>query len=234
MTHDTTSSTQRKQSVLISQLNVIASLSPGTTLSTTTMTVVDHNTWSTSVWRRYAGEGHEETVQFIKSLFADSIVQCTAAPSWDLLNAMESAVKGFLTMKITYQGHYYTIANITRIADDVRASISRLREIVSLLPPEEPSFEECVHEVIRSQVIDNDVGHTPLDAMVSSALAEKKIYHRQMTVGSTPTTYSLIRKWSKQQIEQTFRRYLQQHSSALLRTTVQKIVLASLLHLIFL
>ena len=58
---------------LLYDLNVISKITPGHILSTSTMTIIDHNAWSTSVWRRYARENRQDTIKVIRSIFVEAL-----------------------------------------------------------------------------------------------------------------------------------------------------------------
>src|SRR3972149_10231129 len=100
---------QDKKNRIISDLSIIASLTPGKTLSNSTMTVIDHNTWSSSIWRRYAGEDRKNTIGTIKGILTEATSFCNLSPSDEIIVNIEASLTGFSSLKETYKGDYYLI-----------------------------------------------------------------------------------------------------------------------------
>src|ERR1700738_2813217 len=55
---------------VILDLNLLASIKPGQTISTSTMTLINHGSWSTSFWRRYKGETRNDTLACITRILS--------------------------------------------------------------------------------------------------------------------------------------------------------------------
>ena len=55
------------------KLNLISSIESGETISTKNMTKMVHSSWSTAFWRKYYGEGRNDLIDWINSLFDDII-----------------------------------------------------------------------------------------------------------------------------------------------------------------
>src|ERR1700722_12616461 len=89
---------------IICDLEVLSKLSPGLTLSTSTMTIINHETWSGSLWRTYARENRKDTISFIKSIFTEAISILELNYSQELADAVKTALKGFSSLKETYKG----------------------------------------------------------------------------------------------------------------------------------
>ncbi len=118
-----------KKITIISNLKILASLTPGQTLSTSSMTIIDHNAWSSSLWRSYARENRKDTITFIKGIFIEAVSILKLYPCKELFDNFEPAFKGFLNLKETYKADYYTIAEIDRIIAKCRLDISDLQHI---------------------------------------------------------------------------------------------------------
>lgn len=118
---------------ITNDLNVISSLIPGSTLSTSTMTIVDHNAWSGSFWRTYARENRTETIIHIKRIFSEAVsilkinFQDREMDYYkDIIVSVETAITGVISLKDTYKGDYYTISEIESIV----AAIQKDLEII--------------------------------------------------------------------------------------------------------
>lgn len=116
---------------IINNLNVVSQLKPGSTLSTSTMTVIDHNAWSGSFWRTYARENRTQTVTYIKSLFQEaiSILKTTQSnhPSIkDITINVETAILGLSSLQETYKGDYYLLSEIDQIIQSTKKDLQAL------------------------------------------------------------------------------------------------------------
>jgi len=142
---------------LLSDLNVLASLRPGLTLSTSTMSVIDHNSWSSSLWRTYNNENRKDTIGFIKTILTEAISILQLNFSNDLLIAIELALNGFSHLKETYKGDYYTIAEINTIINTIRYQITQISQSYSgnSSITTDPTFEQCLEELVRSELFKN-------------------------------------------------------------------------------
>lgn len=152
---------------IISDLKVLSLLSTGQTLSSSTMTIIPHNAWSSSVWRRYAGEDRKQTIAHIKGIFTEAITILKFNYNLDIVNSLEPAIKGFSSLKETYKGDYYTIAEIDRIIEITRKEASALRQSFSTQSHSstydkldntsqeeiDPVLEQCVEDVVRAEIL---------------------------------------------------------------------------------
>lgn len=141
---------------IISDLKVISCLKPGKTLSTSTMTVIDHGSWATTFWRTYKGENKKETVNFIKNIFDNAVKTFQDNGSEDLLKQINDALEGFETLKETYKGYTTTIKDIDDIIVDVRERTKV------------PTLEECIKEVpILEEIIIGEINNLTEEQKIS-------------------------------------------------------------------
>lgn len=117
---------QDKRDKILSDLRQLSLLEPGKTLSVSTMTVVDHGSWSSSIWRRYAREDRKQTLAHIRAIFSEALSLLELAPSTDLANSFEPALRGVSHLKETYRGDYYVIGEINRIIETTQARLSEV------------------------------------------------------------------------------------------------------------
>jgi hypothetical protein len=115
---------------ILSDLNVITSLTEGMTLSSSSMTVIPHKSWSTSIWRLYSGENRKETIKTIKDIFARALICYTMNPSEKMENALREALQGLETLRDTYKGDYYSCVDITNFITETKVALDvTLKEI---------------------------------------------------------------------------------------------------------
>lgn len=155
---------QDKITQVITNLKVLSSITPGKTLSTSTMTLVDHASWSGAIWRTYSGENREETIATIKRILQEALSILKLLPDSmsrnDLLISLNTALMGVLSLKDTYKGNYYTVGEINDIVDIMRLELSRIysstrqennsHESVQINFPVDPPKREHVNEFINN------------------------------------------------------------------------------------
>lgn len=139
---------------IIKKLKVIGELTPGKTISTSNSEewcILDHKSWSSSLWRTYSGEGRESSIYEISKLFKSTISILSKHNTMLLLEHLEKALQGFDTLKETYKDDYNTIASITLISNKTRDSynwfveeykINNVRKIANLGFPESNTSNE--------------------------------------------------------------------------------------------
>lgn len=123
---------------IINNLTILASLTPGNTLSTSTMTVINHGTWSGSIWRTYSKENRKETIFHIKRIFLEALTYLKVNITDGLTDSckniiigIEIALKGIVSLKDTYAGDYYAIADINAISESVQKDLASILSTVS-------------------------------------------------------------------------------------------------------
>lgn len=114
---------QDETQLLIKKLNVIGDLTPGKTISTSNpeeWCILDHKSWSSSLWRTYAGEGRESGIHEISKVFKSVLSLLSKTNTIDLLELLEKALVGFDTLKETYKDDYNATASIVFISNKTR------------------------------------------------------------------------------------------------------------------
>jgi hypothetical protein len=123
---------QDRISKLLGDLKILSSLTPGKTISESTMSVIDHNTWSGTFWRTYAGENRKQTVAYVKGILLEalSILKLYDGNSYnnEIFISLETATRGFAFLKETYKGDYYIIADIDSIIESIKKELQIIRE----------------------------------------------------------------------------------------------------------
>jgi hypothetical protein len=110
---------------IIKKLKVIAELTPGKTISTSNpeeWCILDHKSWSSSLWRTYAGEGRESGIYEISKLFKVVISILSVNNTVTLLDFLGKALLGFDTLKETYKDDYNAVASVTLISNKTNDS----------------------------------------------------------------------------------------------------------------
>jgi len=117
---------QDKNNRIISDLRKLSQLQAGKTLSISDMSIVDHNTWTSTFWRTYSGEDRQKAKDKIGDIIREALSVLETNPTTDLLNSFEAALIGIGHLKETYRGDYYFIAEINRI---IKIGEDRLEKI---------------------------------------------------------------------------------------------------------
>lgn len=199
-------SEQDRKIKLLYNLNVISTLTPGYVLSTSSMTIIDHNSWRTSFWRRYAGENRKDTIAFIKSIFVEALslisyspvycpqhLQCNCVLRQNIIDGIKCALKGFSCLKETYKGDYYAIAEIDQIITNINLTVNKISAYQSM-PNDiisEPDgmdkyikeeytkeliLDEYIDDVNKSESKDTEFTGGILDEMISYQEPSQKIF----------------------------------------------------------
>ena len=121
--------------MFLNDLTMIAKITPGMTLSDTTMTLVDHNSWSGSFWRRYSGENRQKTLDHISGILADAL-------GYEKFEEIEiltlQALEGVENLKETYKDDKEFVEKIDRLLVQTRNSIRQKKDGIVAEPVEEP------------------------------------------------------------------------------------------------
>lgn len=96
----------------LSKLKMIASIEPGQTFSPSYDTPLDHNIWSTTIWRTYNREDRKKSINYIKSVLDEARLHVESKEMILL------ALKGLENLKETYKGDYMIIGLINTIIED--------------------------------------------------------------------------------------------------------------------
>ena len=120
---------QDKITKILNNLRLLSSITPGKTLSTSTMTVINHNVCS-SIWRMYSCENRVETLAYIRHILIEVILTLKSsieeADLYEILISLKTALIGISYLKETYKGDQYTIADIDsviRLVDEYDISL---------------------------------------------------------------------------------------------------------------
>lgn len=134
-------------------LRRISTLQEGQTISSSDMSVVEHNSYSTAVSRWYAGESRSKTIDAIRSVFTEAFQLAEKVPSEELVNAISDALNGLTNLKATYKADPATCKIIDTLMNDIRASAHEIANNI-LQEIDRDSAEDTMSEIIR---IDQDV-----------------------------------------------------------------------------
>lgn len=164
---------------IIGDLVILASITPGKTFSPSSMSIIDHNSWSTTFYRRYNGENRKNSIAHIRGIFIEALNIYSLDPCNDIIDNINEALKGILNLKETYKGDYYTIAEIDRIVNETKEKLESFKNNEYL------SFEDCVHEMVQHKMMNNDIEVKSqgdltskfLDEMISNEIAEQINVH---------------------------------------------------------
>ena len=108
---------------IVSDLKILATITPGKTLSTSTMTIIDHKAWSSSFWRTYSGENRKMTIFSIKKIFLQALSIIESYESCELLEHIKLALIGVSNLKETYKNDYYTISDIDHMLNEIEEEV---------------------------------------------------------------------------------------------------------------
>lgn len=130
---------------IISNLKIIASLQPGKTLSTTTMTIINHDSWLTPLWRGLMREDKDETITFIKNYLFKVLDKYHVDKDKDILDTLYEALDGFANLKSTYAGY----SDVTNRIDNIITEISGSLGTDSYEILKDQSLEEVINNIVE-------------------------------------------------------------------------------------
>ena len=84
-------------------LLLLAALTPGKTISTSSHQLVEHRSWTTCLWRRYQGENRRQTVSFIYETINQAMEQFENHPTPEQKESLQRALEGVATLTVTYE-----------------------------------------------------------------------------------------------------------------------------------
>lgn len=146
---------------IISNLLLLSTLEAGKTLSTSSLTIIDHGSWSSSFWRRYSGENRALTIEFIKGIFLDAINCLDSNYSQELFDKILNALAGFASLKETYKDDATIVAEINNIISSTHGKLFVLKQIYdnkvfeTVVEPEKVVENEKVVEKEELTVLDS-------------------------------------------------------------------------------
>lgn len=104
----------------IRNLAIISTITSGKTLCVTSMTVVSHNSWSSSFYRTYNGENRKNTLETIKRIILEGIELSNKFPEEQVYYHIENALIGLSNLKETYKDDFYIVSDIDTFLETVR------------------------------------------------------------------------------------------------------------------
>ena len=137
---------------LLKNLEVISQITPGKTLSVSTMSVVDHNSWSSAVTRRINGESRNKSIIHIKFLLLEAVSFYKLTQDLEIRDAISSAIDGFNNLTLTYETD-------TKSVDEIKQIVSENRKLL------ESEVNAKVNSEVNSEV--NAEVNTEVNAEVS-------------------------------------------------------------------
>jgi ankyrin repeat protein len=103
---------------IINKLNVIASIKKDQTFSDAYDIPLDHNIWSTTLWRTYNREDRKKSINSINTILDQAYTLYTESYDSNIMNMIMAALSGLENLKITYKGDHMIIGLIDTIIDN--------------------------------------------------------------------------------------------------------------------
>lgn len=146
-----------KRDRIVSELKMVAALTPGETISTSTMSIIRHDSWSTSFWRKYSRENRHKTISYVRDLLTEAIDNFKINRDDELLNNIEQALIGVSELKETYKGDLTTVDEIESIISQIKKEIINKDLVVQpeddfIIIETEEALENYVEEIIQSEL----------------------------------------------------------------------------------
>lgn len=112
-----------KNEDIIHKLNVIAAIEKGQTFSDAYDTPLDHNIWSTTLWRTYNREDRKKSVNCIKNILDQGYTLYNTTYDVSVIEALKLALIGLENLKVTYKGDHIILGFINTIIDDYKKKL---------------------------------------------------------------------------------------------------------------
>lgn len=109
---------------ILSKLKMIASIEKGQTFSPSYDTPLDHNIWSTSIWRTYNREDRKKSINYIKNILEQAYQLYYINSDSKIIEMMSSALQGLDNLKVTYKGDFMIIGLVNTILEDYTKKIN--------------------------------------------------------------------------------------------------------------
>lgn len=104
---------------LLKKLEILSNIKEGQTISTYgTLAIIEHNAWSTTFWRQYAGENRQKTVNYIKGVLDDAMEHIDNIV---VRNLVVKAMTGIVNLKVTYKADVIIVAFIDTMLNSYHA-----------------------------------------------------------------------------------------------------------------
>jgi hypothetical protein len=163
-----------EKSHIVSALAQLSTLQAGQTISvgkSGNVTISKHRTWGEMVGYRNT-DHRKQALAYIRGIFTQALTLLRTNPSDDLMNSFEPALKGVITLKETYKGDFYTIAEIDRIIDLTKRELAQVLQQLLMNPVEQNKPE--VNDQICSEIIDELHSLTSVVEPATDEVAEPK------------------------------------------------------------
>jgi hypothetical protein len=128
---------------LSSDLALISNIKPGDTLSVSTRTIINHNSWTATITRWTWSENRQVTVRFIKEVIKLALLKLSDTFDYALLDKVLQAGNGIKGLMVTYSDDNTLVIKLTRIL----SKIERTKQIICMSKDsgwQEVSLEESV------------------------------------------------------------------------------------------
>lgn len=111
------------------KLKLLSKLDVGKTLSSSSLEILDHNAWSTTFWRKYAGESRSDTLNAISKIFKEALVEFsdrekTILEQLELKEEINRAIEGVRNLKVTYKADANVILQVEGIISEVNLAVT--------------------------------------------------------------------------------------------------------------
>lgn len=124
---------------VLNDLQLLSSLTAGKTLSSSTKTIVFHDSWSTAIWRRYARESRADTLTCIQNIFNNAFKLLEGKVLYDFYpvsTSLDNALIGVSSLVETYRSDPAMVNSLNALIIDVRRNISAYKQATeNVLPP---------------------------------------------------------------------------------------------------
>jgi ankyrin repeat protein len=146
---------------LLKKLEILATIKEGQTISTYgTLSIIEHNAWSTTFWRTYARENRQKTINYIKSILDDAMDHID---NLVVRNLVIKAMQGVSNLKFTYKddlkivdailillNSYHCLLEPVDITSNTQSSIEEMIQIIN-----EEDLGEKYHTTVEEDDIEN-------------------------------------------------------------------------------
>jgi hypothetical protein len=133
---------------IVSDLKVLSRLRSGQTLSTSSMSIMEHNTWGTWMYRRFSRESKTETVNFVVNLLTTALEFAENNKDYEIINLIKDSLSGFMSLQDTYKDDQVIVEKIANIVDDISTKVVKFNlERLGILKNNEQEDEKNEEEI---------------------------------------------------------------------------------------
>jgi hypothetical protein len=190
------------KSVLLYKLSLVSDITAGKTISTSDPDhwyLLEHKSWSSSIWRTYSGEKRKDTVEEIEKLFKECFQLLSENTDQEIIDALRKARFGFSMLKNTYEKDYSIIGKIESILQDSEKALEwfALEHITTT-----NAKENALKKEIPGNIICVGGGSVGVAPSMDNPAPEIKEYATPETI-KKPFYYQYTDKTNTIEIEQT-------------------------------